>query len=101
MAVTPPTNMRIPSELLRQIDDAAARAGQKRTAWVVDTLRAAVDNQGDFRTSGSAVADRAAGRARAAARQAVRTAPVVTEEVCVHPVGRRIGRLCAACGVSV
>jgi predicted transcriptional regulator len=72
--VTKPTQMRIPPELLARIDQMAEKQGVSRTAVVVAACEAWLEDPPSKRKRESA------------------------GERCSHPIGRRIGGVCAVCG---
>jgi hypothetical protein len=73
MAATKPMQIRISTELLERVDAAAAGEGMTRTQWIVNALEGRLD--------GTTKPKRSLGTER-----------------CRHPIGRRIGGMCALCG---
>lgn len=99
--------VRVPPELNDRLKD-HDRGGLSVTAWVVDTIERRLD--GRLVEAGSeparstspkpspGAATQPATVSRAGSRKASSKA---TGSGCLHPPGRRIGRVCMACGAEV
>jgi hypothetical protein len=84
-----PGTLRVEAGLYAALTHAAKGAGTSATALADQLLRDALELPGSGR--------RPLVRATAAGRKVTKQAPAT----CLHPIGRRIGTGCAACGQTV
>lgn len=88
---------KVPASLVKQVDSFKKRAKlSSRSEAMRVLLDQALGNEHNLPTNGAQQTTR-----KPAAKKRVATAAVDKNVSCAHPVSRRIGTQCAACGASV